>query len=699
MPNRFLWIVIMLYWSACHFSNQDAPSFKAIPIVFPKTLHDTTMADTFNGKRVLDPFRWLENSNTSATRNWIIQQQTQTEKYLSQIPQRTAILKRLSELWNYKNESPPIQKGNFYYVLRQEKLQSQPILYQLRNWQDTIGRVILNLNSVGVSGAQLLQNFAFSQDGSLLAYEVAQNGARTSSIFVKDIESNRTLLDTLQGVKFSAIAWFRDGFFYSRYPPETSTNTNAPYQFQQIFYHRVGSPQMDDELIFADRSDPYGRVTAQTTTDERFLILYLQKHDSGNALYMRDLRSSVVDFTAIMENFDHVFKVIDNVNNDLLVYTNYKAPNSRLIRINMQRPEERFWENILPEEKEVLQTVHLYGGKLVALYEHKGVNQLKIFDLKGGLQREIPIPTSGQVIDWSGGADLSQAFFTISSLIEPNATYVLNTNDLTTNRYQQGKTDTLNYDIQQIRFNSYDGTEIPLTILAKKKVKLDGKRPTLLMPAYADFPMMQMILENDGVCAIVQVRGNKGLGENWRLAGVKLKKQSAIDDFQAAAEYLIAKKYTSPSKLAVYGKGDGGLVVGASVTQRSDIFKVALINAGILDLLRYQRHTIGWMWTSAYGTVYQADELDALLAYSPVHHVVPADYPATMILTSNRNQEVVSAHSYKFAAALQQHQRAQQPVLLRVAQGGEYELLSEQILKTTDMLTLLFYHLQETIKN
>ncbi len=699
MPNRLCWMILIFYWSACNFSNQDTPSFKAIPISYPASPPDTTVVDTFYGKRVSDPFRWLENNYTSATRNWIIQQQTQTEKYLSQIPMRTAIQKRLMQLWNYPNIAPPIKKGNFYYVLRQEKLQPQPILYQMRSLQDSTGQVILNLNSLNVSGAQLLENFALSRDGSLLAYEVAENGARTHSIFIKDMESNRTLLDTLQGVKYSNIAWFRDGFFYSRYPVEVGNNEQVPYYFHQVFYHRVGAPQTDDELIFADRSDPQRLITAQTTSDERFLSVAVQQHDAGNALYVRDLQSETLDFTPIIEDFDYVFKIVDNINNNLLIYTNYKAPNYRLVQINMQRPEERFWENILPEGAAVLQTAHLYGGKLVALYNDNGANSLKIFNLRGNLQREVPVPASGQVISWSGDPDLSQAFFTFKPLIAPTNLYALNTNDFTTNIYQHYKSDTLNYNVQQIGFKSYDGTAIPLTILAKKDIKLDGKRPTLLMHADADFPMMQMILENDGVCAIAHVRGNNGLGENWRLAGVKLKKQSAIDDFQAAAEYLIAKKYTSPSKLAVYGKGDGGLIVGASVTQRPDLFQVAMLDAGVLDMLRYQRFTIGWAWAGTYGAVNKADECDALISYSPLHNVVPASYPATMILTSNRNQVVIPAHSYKFAAELQQHQRAQQPVLLRVAQGGEHELLPEQLNKTTDMLTLLFYHLQETIKN
>ncbi|MFN7116118.1 MAG: prolyl oligopeptidase family serine peptidase [Saprospiraceae bacterium] len=702
MPSRFLLLILMVYWSACTMSEKKTPSFKVIPITYPNTPRDTTIADTLYGKRISDPYRWLENSNTPATRDWIIQQQTQTEKYLNQIPQRAAIQKRLTALWNYKNIAPPLKKGNFYYIFRQENLQPQPILYQMRSLQDTSGQVILNLNSLGISGAQILEQFAFSQDGSLLAYEVAPNGARTNTIFVKDMESNRTLLDTLQSIKFSNIAWFRDGFFYSRYAPETPADVHAPYQFQQLFYHRVGSPQAEDQLIFADRANPYLAVQAQTTSDERFLILYLHQHDVGNALYVRDLQSETLDFTPIIEDYDYHFKVIDNINNNLLVYTNYKAPNYRLVQINTQRPEERFWENLIPESAAVLQSVHFFGGKLVATYQQSGINQVKIFNLQGKLEREVPISAHGRITAWSGSPDVAQAFFQLHSYVESPIIYTLDVNNYTINIYQSDKKvskDTTNYDIRQVRFKSYDGTDVPLTILFKKGSPLDASRPTLLTPDSPDFPMLQMLLENGGVCAIAHVRGSSGWGEAWRQAGVKTKKQNAIDDFQAAAEYLIANKYTSPAKLAIYGKGDGGLIAGASVTQRPDLFKVALLQDAALDLLRYQQFTIGWSWAGTYGTVQKPDEFDALIAYSPLYHVVPANYPAVMILTSHRNQEVVPAHAYKFAAALQSNQRAQLPVLLRIAQGGAAALLPEQMSATTDMLALLFYHIQENIDN
>lgn len=700
-PSRFLWIALVLQWFACNPSANDSHTFRVIPVQYPKAPRDLTIADTLYGKRVPDSFRALENGSLPTTRDWMIQQQTLTEKYLSQIPSRANIQKQLTELWNSTRYAAPIHIGNFYYVLQQERLQPQPVLYRMQSMQDTSRQPILNFNSQSISGARILKDFAFSADGSLLAYQVAENGARWSSIFIKDLESNRTLLDTLNWVQFSNIAWYRDGFFYSRYPRETQFDGNAPYQFQQVYYHRVGTGQADDELIFAERSNPFVNVRAQTTTDERFLIINAQQQVGGNALYVRDLQSETLDLTPVIEDFDYVFKVVNNVGNNLLVYTNYKAPNYRLVQINLQRPEEKFWENLIPESKEVLQSVHLYGGKLVAAYAQNGSNGLKIFDLRGKLQREFAIPDHGQITDWSGDPNQSQAFFTFQPFTTASNVYLLNTNDFSIQNLIKNEniiTNSSNYDIHLIDFKSYDGTEIPMTVLSQKGINLDGKRPALLTTDELPFTMTRVLLENGGIVAVVHVRGSEDWGEAWRQEGLKAKKQNAFDDFQAAAEYLIANKNTNPAKLAVYGKGDGGLIVGASLTQRPDLFRVALIDSGILDLIHYQSFTIGWTWESRYGTAGKPKEFDALVAYSPLQNIVPAKYPATMILTSNRNNQVVPGHSYKFAAELQQQQQADLPVLLRITQGGEQLLAPQQLDQTTDMLTFLFYNLQEPIK-
>lgn len=699
IPIKLVLVAVALHFMACNRSETDQKIiFKTIPVTYPQTLRDTTQIDTFYGKRVFDPFRWLENSNNPDTRNWIIQQQALTEKYLSQIPYRSIIRERLASLWNYKSYANPIKKGNFYYVLVQEKLQPQPILYRMRNLQDTVRQTVLNLNTPGISGAQILKDFAFSQDGSLLAYEISENGARWNTILIRDMISNRPLLDTLDWVNTADIAWYRDGFFYSRYAPEAQALPTLPYEFQQVYYHRVGSSQADDELIFADRSNPHVNFTAQTTSDEQFLILYAQQDLNGNALYIRNLQKETIEFTPIIEDFDATFKVIDNIGNNLLVYTNYKAPNYRLIQINTERPEERFWENTIPEASEILQSVHFYGGKLIATYTRSGSNVLKILDIRGKAQREIGVPSDGNITDWTGSVDDAQAFFKFQSFTKPPVVYRLNINDLSNDIYKGAIShDTTAYDIRQIRYKTYDGTDIPMTIFSKKGLKLDKARPTLLMTDAIAFPILKIMLENNGVGAIAHVRGSEGWGETWRQFGIKAKKQNAFDDFQAAAEYLIANNYTNPTKLAIYGKGDGGLIVGASLTQRPDLFRVACMDSGMLDLLRYQQHTIGWTWMGTYGTVDKPDEFDALMAYSPLHNVVPANYPATLILTAHRNNQVVPLHSYKFAAELQQHQQGSEPILLRLAPGGVQQLMPETINQATDMLSLLFYQLQEQL--
>jgi len=703
-------LLFLLLTLSCNVSNSnDTTSFETIAVAYPNALRDTLQIDTFFDKRVRNSYHWLEDGDLPTTRNWLSEQRTITQDYFNQLPARTAIRKRLETLWNYDRWSTPVKKGNSYCMLRNKGLQNRAVLYRMRNLQDTSLQVIVDPNAAASNGGVSLQDFSLSGDGSLLAYQMAANGADWQTIYIKDMETNRPLLDTVRWVQFSNIAWFRDGFFYSRYPaPMPGAVAAGTYQFQQVYYHRVGSPQSDDELIYADRSNPQCNFTAQTTADERYLILSANKFINGNALYVRDLQSESLEFTPIFETYDYDCKVIGNVGNNLLVLTNYKAPNYRLVQINAARPEERYWEQVIPEPADVLQTVHLYGGRLVATYLQNAISQLTIFDLRGKQLREVSLPANGVITQWSGSPDESQAFFTFTSFTRPPIIYALNLSDFSTQAYKAPIVEFSgnSYETRQVNYKSYDGTEVPMTLIYKKGMKLDGTRPTLLTCTNALQPdiyndsqlrLFQIILENNGICAFAFVRGSAALGGTWQQGGIKLKKQTGIDDFQAAAEYLIGNKYTNPAKLAIYGQQDGALLVGASITQRPDMYQVALADAGIYDLLHYQLNGIGWSWENVYGNVARTDEFDAIMAYSPLQQVVPANYPATLILSAERDNWVTPADSYKFAAELQANQKRNLPILLRVDGWSGEKPISRQLDEAADALAFLFYNLQEKV--
>jgi len=683
--------------------------FKKIPVTYPVTYQDTSVVDTYFGKEVVDPYRWLEDEGSEGVENWIRAQNDMTFSYLEQIPYRDAFQERLTEVWNYERYQAPFKSGGQYYFFKNDGLQNQDVLFT-QNTLEAEPEVLLNPNELSEDGTVALGEIAFSQDGSLLAVQLSQGGSDWRTIRVLDVATKRFLEDEVRWVKFSDISWAGDGFFYSRYPQPQDTTLSDVNQFHQVYYHRVGTNQEEDELVFADRSFPQRNFYTSTTEDERFLILNVVESTSGNALYFRDLQAENIAFTPVVETFEHDFEVIGSVGNDLFVLTNFQAPKQRLLRINTRQPEQGFWEEIIPEGEDVLETAQLIGGRIVTTYLHDASHQLKIFTLTGAEVGELPLPGLGTITAIEGQFDDPEAFFEYTSFTQPTTIYRLDMDALNYTKFREPELDFTpsDYTTEQVWFESYDGTRVPMFLTYKKDLPKDGMNPTLLY-GYGGFNISVMprfstskipLLENGGIYAVANIRGGGEFGSEWHEAGTKAQKQNVFNDFQAAAEYLLANRYTSSPKLAIEGRSNGGLLVGACMTQRPDLYQVAFPGVGVLDMLRYHKFTIGWAWASDYGTSETKEGFDYLISYSPLHNVEPANYPATLVTTADHDDRVVPAHSFKFTSALQANQTGTNPVLIRIetsAGHGAGTPVNKRINEAVDMLSFMFYNMRENV--
>ncbi len=720
MKRNLLLFSALIYLFSCQNpdTNTDTETpkpitFDPIPLKYPETYYDSTQVDTLHNMRVKDPYRWLEYTSPS-TQHWITEQQKTADQYFDQIPYRDMIRQRVQALWNYERLSVPQRVGEQYYFFKNEGLNKQDVLY-VSDQPNGDGKVVLDPNKFSTDGTRSLGTIRFSENGKYLAYQVSDGGSDWRTIKVLNLETGRVMPDEINWVKFSDISWYKDGFFYSRYPtPENGQSSMSANEFHQLYYHKLGTTQEEDELIFADRYNPKRNIYASVTEDERYLILQVIESTSGNALYARDLTEDNAAFVPIISEFEHDFEVIGNNDNQLFVLTNYKAPNQRLINIPMSNPEEGYWEDIIPESEDVLQSVQVANGQLIAKYMHQARNQLKVLNLEGELVKEIPLPAAGTVSQINCSASQQEVFFSFTSFLKAGNIYRINMANLSVELIKRAKVDfdESPYEVKQVRFESYDGTSIPMYIIHKRGIELDGTHPTLLygyggfnipiLPRFnrTSLNLFPVILENGGVCAVANIRGGGEFGSKWHKSGTIRQKQNVFDDFQAAAEYLIANRYTSSEKLAIYGRSNGGLLVGACMTQRPDLYKVAIPAVGVLDMLRYHKFTIGWAWATDYGTSEDAVEFDHLLAYSPLHNISYEKYPATLITTADHDDRVVPAHSFKFGATLQQKQKADLPVILRIdskAGHGAGRSTQQKIEEATDVLSFLFYNMKEKV--
>ena len=691
--------------------NNDV-EMEEVTYEYPNVRKDTIIVEEYFGVKVADPYRWLEDANSGATKSWVRKQNDLTFSYLDDIPFRDNILERLTEIWNYERFGTPFKENDKYYFFKNDGLQNHSVLY-VQDDLEAEPKVVLDPNKFSSDGTVGLDMYSFSKDDRYLAYSTSKGGSDWRTIRVKDLENGNTLSDKLEWVKFSGMSWKDNGFFYARYKtPKGGDELSEKNEFHQVYYHKLGTSQADDELVFIDRANPDLLVGAQTTEDERFLILSTRKSTSGNALYFKDLSKNQEDFTPIVERFENDFQVLDNFGDKLIVLTNHNAPNMRVVMIDTKRPAESNWRDLIPEAKEKLDNVDLVGDKIFATYIKDAKSQVKIFSENGRAEGELELPGIGTVGGFSGKRGDKLAFYNFTSFKQPNTIYTYDIKAGQSEVFKAPKVDfnADDYVTEQVFYESYDGTKVPMFITHKKGIQKNGSNPTLLY-GYGGFDISilpefaaenTVFLENGGIYAVANIRGGGEYGKKWHKAGTKLQKQNVFNDFISAAEFLINQDYTSPDKLAIRGRSNGGLLVGACLTQRPELFKVALPAVGVMDMLRYHTFTIGGAWATDYGTRDDSKEqLKYLLSYSPVHNVKPGiSYPATLVTTGDRDDRVVPAHSYKFASALQDGQAGENPVLIRVTKDAGHRAANteQEIDEWADVMSFMFYNLGMKVK-
>lgn len=690
--------------STMGFKPLTKPIVKSID--YPDT-HKGDVMDDYHGTKIADPYRWLEDDYSEETKHWVDAENKVTFSYLDNIAFRPALRERLSRLYDYTKFSAPFKKGKYYYYFKQEGLQNQSILYRT-SIKEEDGEVFLDPNKFSDDGTVALGTYAFNKDKTLMAYAISRAGSDWQEIYVKNVEDGHILTDSLQWVKFSGISWRGDGFYYSAYPApdEKSTFTEAN-KGMRIYYHQIGTPQSQDQLIYEDAQNPDIYFGASVTDDERFLIIRMSKGTSGNALIVKDLNNASSDFVTVKADYDTDLVIVDNVDDELYAMTNAESPNWRLVKFQLNNPTD--WINVIPEhEKNVLSGVSLIQDYLFASYREDVKTAIRRYDLKGEHEHVVELPGIGTVSGFGGDRDDRELFYTYTSMTRPNTIY---TYDVATDQSTLFKTTDLDYDAElyttkQVFYPSKDGTLIPMFIVHKKGVELNGQNPTWLygyggfniplMPAFN--PIRLAWLEQGGIVAMANLRGGGEYGRKWHDAGRLLNKQNVFDDFIAAAEYLIHEKYTSSDKLAIHGGSNGGLLVGACMTQRPELFAVAIPAVGVLDMLRYEKFTIGYAWATDYGSVSEKQHFDNIIKYSPLHNLKPGtEYPATLIVTADHDDRVVPAHSFKFAAALQAAHVGDHPVLIRIdvdAGHGAGKPTSKVLDEYADIMSFMMYNMK-----
>lgn len=644
---------------------------------YPKTKKVDTV-DTYFGVAVKDPYRWLENDTAKATAEWVSAENDVTFGYLNKIPFRDAVRKRLGEIQNYERLGAPHQEGNYYYYWKNSGLQNHNVQYR-RKGMDGAEEVFLDPNSFSKDGTTSLAGMSFSKDGSLVALQIQEGGSDWRKAVVLKATDKSRVGDTLKNLKFTGIAWRgNSGFYYSSYDKPKGSELSAKTQYHKIYFHKLGTPQSKDELIFGGEATPRRYAGAGLTEDERYLIISASVSTTGNELYIQDLKNPRGKLIPVVSNFEHSHGIIDNDGSTLIIQTDLDAPNNRIVRVDASNPVPQNWKEIVPESDMAIRGVSSAGKKIFVNYLKDASTLVKQFDYKGTAEREVELPGIGSAFGFGGRVSESVVYYTYTSFTVPPTVYSYDIPSGKSTVYAAPKVDfdPSAYETKQVFFKSKDSTRVPMFIVHKKGLELNAKNPTWLY-AYGGFGLSQtpgfstsrvVWLENGCVFALPNLRGGGEYGEKWHDAGRLMNKQNVFDDFIAAAEYLIAQKYTSPDYLAVSGGSNGGLLVGATMTQRPDLMKVALPAVGVMDMLRYHKFTAGAGWAYDYGTSEDSKEMfDYLHNYSPVHALKPGTiYPATLITTADHDDRVVPAHSFKFAATLQADNVGTNPVLIRI---------------------------------
>ena len=647
---------------------------------YPQT-RQVDQVDDYHGTIVPDPYRWLEDLDSPETTEWIAAQNQVTAGYLDQISNREKIKERLTQLWNYERYSAPFREGDRYFYSKNDGLQNQSILYTLKSLQDK-AKVLLDPNKLSADGTIALAGISISDDGRLMAYGLSQAGSDWVEWKVRDIESGVDLPDHLKWVKFSGASWTKDslGFYYSRYDaPQGDALAEVNY-YQKLYYHRVGTPQNQDRLVYDRPDQKEWGFSAGVTEDGNYLIISVWKGtDSKNLVFYQDLTQINSPVVELISDFKSSYGFIGNEGSLFWFQTDLNAPRGRVVAIDINQPihPPEDWSEIIPQTSETLESIGILNNQFVANYLQDAHTVIKIFTLEGNFVREVDLPSIGSAGGFGGKQQDTETFYTFTSFTTPNTIYHYDMVTGISTLYRRPEVDFQPdaYEISQVFYPSKDGTQIPMFITHKKGLVLNGNNPTLLY-AYGGFnvslsPYFSVSnlvwMEMGGVYAIANLRGGGEYGEEWHEAGMKLQKQNVFDDFITAAEWLISHQYTSSQKLAISGASNGGLLVGACITQRPDLFAAALPAVGVMDMLRFHKFTIGWAWCSEYGSPDNPEEFAAIYAYSPLHNLkAGTTYPATMITTADHDDRVVPSHSFKFAAALQAVHQGENPVLIRV---------------------------------
>lgn len=671
---------------------------------YPET-KKTDVVDNYFGTEVPDPYRWLEDDMSEETAEWVKAQNEVTFSYLNKIPYRDEIKTKLRSMWNYEKYGRPFNEGEYTYFTKNDGLQNQYVLYRQKG--DGEPELFLDPNTFSEDGTTSLAELDFSTDGSLLAYSISEGGSDWRKVIVMDAINRKVLEDTLTNVKFSSLSWFgEEGFFYSSYDKPEGSQLSAMTDHHKLYYHKLGTPQSEDEVVFGtDKVRRY--VSGSVTEDNRYLVISASVSTTGNELYIKDLTKPRSELITVVDNFDKDHYVLENEGSKLFIVTNLNAPNRRIVTVDAANPGPSNWADFIPETENVLEPSS-GAGFIFATYMIDALSQVKQYDLEGNLVREIELPGKGTASGFSAKKSDREVYFTFTNYVTPPAIYSLEPRSGIADVYKKPEVDfdSNEYESRQIFYNSEDGTRIPMMITFRKGTEMNGENPTILY-GYGGFNVSEtpefsitiaLWLELGGIYAVPNIRGGGEYGEKWHLAGTKMNKQNVFDDFIAAAEYLFAENYTSPEYLALRGGSNGGLLVGAVMTQRPEIAKVALPAVGVLDMLRYHKFTAGAGWAYDYGTSEESREMfEYINKYSPVQNIKEGvEYPATLITTGDHDDRVVPAHSFKFAATLQEKQSGNNPVLIRIetnAGHGSGTPVTKTIEQYADIYAFTLYNM------
>ena len=699
----------MIKWFLIPFAAIFSAHISYAQIVYPVT-KKVDQSDNYHGTIVADPYRWLENDTSDETKKWVIEQNEVTFKYLGSIPFRDSIKKRLAQVFNYERYGIPFHNNGYYYFFKNDGLQNQSVLYRQKGL-DGKTEMIIDPNTLSADATTQLMDFEVSKDGKYAAYSISRAGSDWRTIFIKDMSTLKDLSDSVNWMKGDQMQWQKNGFYYSRYPePAKGTELSSANENHQVWFHNVGTSQDKDNLIYEDTMNIQRFNIVTVSEDERYVYLYSDDRGKGlrgNSLYYMDSRSPDKKFKPIIAaigNFD--YSPVGEVNNKFLIYTNSGAQNNKVMLFDPNAKPGKEWKTIIPESKENLQTASLVGGKLFLRYLIDVTSRVYIYSADGKKEKEIILPGPGNAAGFGGRNSDKVTFYSFNTFNVPTSIYRYDITSGKSELYRKPNTafDADQFETRQEFYTSKDGTRVPMFIVHKKGLEKNGNNPTILY-GYGGFNIslnpffsasLVPWLEQGGVFAVANLRGGSEYGEKWHEAGMFEKKQNVFDDFIGAAEYLISKKYTSSEKLAIRGGSNGGLLVGTVMNQRPDLFKVAIPEVGVMDMLRFQKFTIGWNWKAEYGSSDTASNFTYLYAYSPLHNIT-ADkkYPATLVITSDHDDRVVPAHSFKYTATMQERYKGKNPVLIRIDTNSGHGMsnMMKSIDLTADIYSFIYYNM------